>query len=118
MAVKPALGLLLVSGCSAEVAAVELCPRAAMAVVAIEGLREAKPTPQEPLRREWRPVRGKVTPEIQRTAERLLRLPYGAERIVAVGDREYKFVVERHYHAPGTRPPEGWHKGVTVYDDR
>jgi hypothetical protein len=116
--VKPAIFLLLASGCVEDAARLDASARAAQALVAREGEREARPTPQEPLRREWRPIRGKVAPEIQRAAERLLRLPYGAERVVAVGDREYKFKVEPHYHAPGTRPPEGWHKGVTVYDDR
>lgn len=121
MAVKPAFLLLLVSGCAEDSASLTCSQRAAETLVAKEGEREARPTPptqEEAHGREWRPLRGKVAPEIQRTAERLLRLPYGAERVVLVGDREYKFKVEPHYHAPGTRPPEGWHKGVTVYDER
>lgn len=65
-------------------------------------------------------LRGKVEPTIQRTAQRLLDLPMGAERIVELGGMTYAFVVEPHYREPGSRKtgPFGWHKGVTVYELR
>jgi hypothetical protein len=41
----------------------------------------------------------------------------GAEREVEVEGRRCLFVVERHFHPPGfTHGPQGWHKGVTVYE--
>jgi hypothetical protein len=60
-----------------------------------------------------------VTPELVRLARSFLDLPMGAERPVNVDGRRYLFVLEHHYHPPGfVGGPNGWHKGVTVYELR
>jgi hypothetical protein len=60
-----------------------------------------------------------VTPEIVRVAQGLLDLPMGDERFVGIDGHKYVFVLERHYHPPGfVGAPNGWHKGVTVYELR
>jgi hypothetical protein len=60
-----------------------------------------------------------VTPELVRLARSFLDLPMGAERPVSVDGRRYVFVLEHHYHPPGfVGGPNGWHKGVTVYELR
>jgi hypothetical protein len=63
--------------------------------------------------------RGLITPEIVRAARSFLDLPMGAERESDVDGRHFVFVLERHYHPPGfVGAPTGWHKGVTVYEER
>jgi hypothetical protein len=58
-----------------------------------------------------------ITPAVVRLAQSFLTLPMGAEREAEVEGRRCLFVVERHFHPPGfTRGPQGWHKGVTVYE--
>ena len=60
-----------------------------------------------------------VTPEIIRVARTFLSLPMGEERFVRIDGHRYVFVLERHYHPPGfVGAPNGWHKGVTVYEVR
>ncbi len=60
-----------------------------------------------------------VTPEIVRAAETFVNLPMGAERFMTVDGHRYAFVLEQHYHPPGfVGAPNGWHKGVTVYELR
>jgi hypothetical protein len=60
-----------------------------------------------------------VTPELVRLARTFLDLPMGAERPMTVDGRRYVFVLEHHYHPPGfVGGPNGWHKGVTVYELR
>jgi hypothetical protein len=57
-----------------------------------------------------------VTSAIVQLAKRLLDRPMGSETIRVVGGKRLSFLVEPHYHAPGSgHTPEGWHKGVTVY---
>ncbi len=77
---------------------------------------------EEPLDGEWTGKRVAlkiVTPEIIRVARRFLDLPMGDERFVAIDGHRYVFVLERHYHPPGfVGAPNGWHKGVTVYELR
>ncbi len=61
--------------------------------------------------------RGLITQEIARAARSFLDLPMGAERAGDVEGRHFLFVLERHYHPPGfVGAPNGWHKGVTVYE--
>jgi hypothetical protein len=58
-----------------------------------------------------------VTPEIVGIAQGFLDLPMGAERYVTLHGKRIAFVLERHYHPPGfVGAPNGWHKGVTVYE--
>jgi hypothetical protein len=62
-------------------------------------------------------LRGPITPRVVRMAQSFLDLPMGAERAVAMEGRRYLFVLEWHYHPPGfVGGPNGWHKGVTVYE--
>lgn len=62
-------------------------------------------------------LRGRLDPTVVKVAGWLLNLPLGAGRFVSLNGRRYAFCLERHYHPPGfQRGPEGWHKGVTVYD--
>ncbi len=65
------------------------------------------------------PYRGPVTPELARAARSFLDLPMGSERVAEVAGRTFVFVLEPHYHPPGfVGAPNGWHKGVTVYETR
>jgi hypothetical protein len=60
-----------------------------------------------------------VTPALIAMAKTFLNLPMGEERFVAIDGHRYVFVLERHYHPPGfVGAPNGWHKGVTVYELR
>ena len=60
-----------------------------------------------------------VTPALIAMAKTFLNLPMGEERFVAMDGHRYVFVLERHYHPPGfVGAPNGWHKGVTVYELR
>jgi hypothetical protein len=63
--------------------------------------------------------RGLITPAIAHQARQFLDLPMGAERTADVDGHHFVFVLERHYHPPGfVGAPNGWHKGVTVYELR
>lgn len=63
-------------------------------------------------------VRSALSPEMVHTAQTFLDLPMGAARTVVIDGRPYVFVLEWHYHAPGfVGAPNGWHKGVTIYED-
>ena len=60
-----------------------------------------------------------VTPEVVRLAWSFIDLPMGSERQLDVNGRHCVFVVEPHYHPPGfVGGPQGWHKGVSVYELR
>jgi hypothetical protein len=64
-----------------------------------------------------RQIQGKIDPEVIRTASEQLDLPLGAGRYLSVGGQDYLFCLEMHYREPGSAPgPQGWHKGVTVFD--
>jgi hypothetical protein len=64
-----------------------------------------------------RHLHGPIDPAVVEVANALLDLPMGDARTVEVKGRPYVFVVEPHYHPPGyERGPNGWHKGVTVYE--
>jgi hypothetical protein len=63
--------------------------------------------------------RGTITAEIARVARTFLDLPMGAERAAEVEGHRFVFVLERHFHPLGfVGAPNGWHKGVTVYELR
>jgi hypothetical protein len=60
-----------------------------------------------------------VTPEIVGIAQGFVNLPMGAERFVTLHGKRCVFVLERHFHPDGfVGAPNGWHKGVTVYELR
>ncbi|HVJ20945.1 MAG TPA: hypothetical protein VM686_36295 [Polyangiaceae bacterium] len=64
-----------------------------------------------------RQLRGRLDPAVVEAARWFLNLPMGAGRFLSLNGKRYAFCLERHYHPPGyTRGPQGWHKGVTVYD--
>lgn len=65
------------------------------------------------------PFRGTITPAMVRAAHSFLDLPMGSERALEVEGRPLLFVLEWHYHPPGfVGGPNGWHKGVTIYDQK
>jgi hypothetical protein len=60
-----------------------------------------------------------ISPAMVAAAESFLDLPLGTERFAWVEGKRYVFVLERHYHPPGTPgKPSGFHKGVTMYELR
>lgn len=62
------------------------------------------------------PLRGPIPADVVHAARSFLDLPLGAERRARIGETDYLFVLEWHYHPPGfVGGPNGWHKGVTVY---
>jgi hypothetical protein len=62
-------------------------------------------------------VRGKIDGAVLRAASEQLDLPLGAGRSVSINGRSYLFCLEMHYREPGSgRGPQGWHKGVTVFE--
>lgn len=64
-----------------------------------------------------RQLRGRIAPRVVQAASEQLNLPMGTGRFLSVLGRPYLFCLEPHYREPGTGGgPEGWHKGVTVYD--
>jgi hypothetical protein len=63
------------------------------------------------------PLKEAASPEVVRVANALLDIPMGQHRVMEVDGKPYVFVAEPHYHPPGfTHGPNGWHKGVTVYE--
>ena len=60
-----------------------------------------------------------VNPAMVAAAQSFINLPMGSERYATVNGKHYVFVLEQHYHPPGyVGAPNGWHKGVTVYELR
>jgi hypothetical protein len=60
-----------------------------------------------------------ITAAIVKAARSYLDLPMGSEREEEVDGLQLVFVLEPHYHPPGFKGgPNGWHKGVTVYERR
>ena len=78
---------------------------------------EAQPTNADLAPRKRATLTGAIPAGIVQLATTLVNLPMGAERIFDIDGKTYAFVLEPHYHAPGstTTAPTGWHKGVTVY---
>lgn len=62
-------------------------------------------------------IRGKIDRAVLRAASEQLDLPLGAGRSLSINGRSYLFCLELHYREPGSGPgPQGWHKGVTVFE--
>jgi hypothetical protein len=78
---------------------------------------DAQPTNADRAPRKRATLSGAIPPGIVQLATTMVTLPMGAERIMEIDGKTYAFVLEPHYHAPGstTTAPTGWHKGVTVY---
>lgn len=57
------------------------------------------------------------TPEISSVAKNLLKGDFGTMTPFQIGDKKYMARVEPHYHSENYKAgPQGWHKGVTVYE--
>jgi peptidoglycan hydrolase-like protein with peptidoglycan-binding domain len=60
---------------------------------------------------------GRIPPAVVAKAKTLLKYDYGTEIPFESEGRRYLARLERHYHPPGyVGGPNGWHKGVTVYE--
>jgi hypothetical protein len=58
-----------------------------------------------------------IEPEVFQTATSLVNdLKMGEEVRRTINGKKYLFVAEPHYHGPGERGPQGWHRGITVYE--
>ena len=56
-------------------------------------------------------------PEISATAKKLLSHNFGTMIPFSIGTTKYMARVEPHFHPQGFKSgPNGWHKGVTVYE--
>jgi hypothetical protein len=65
----------------------------------------------------YQPLRGHISPEVAAEAKSLLHGDWGTETPFEANGKRYMARVEPHYHPPGFKGgPNGWHKGVTVYD--
>jgi hypothetical protein len=62
-------------------------------------------------------LRGVIDRAVLKAAPNQLDLPLGGARFVTLHGKRYLFCLEQHFHEPGSgEGPDGWHKGVTVYD--
>ncbi len=60
---------------------------------------------------------GRIPPAVVAKARTLLRHDYGTEIPFEIDGKRYLARLEHHYHPPGyIGGPNGWHKGVTVYE--
>ena len=65
----------------------------------------------------YKPMRGAVPPAVVARAKSLLSQPMGSEHPFEINGKRYLARLEHHYHPPGYQGgPNGWHKGVTVYE--
>lgn len=65
----------------------------------------------------YRAFRGHISPEVVKEANSLLGGAFGTETPFEINGKKYMARVEPHYHPPGYKGgPNGWHKGVTVYE--
>ena len=86
----------------------------------VDSLPVADRPPSVPASGPWDGHRMKpkvLTPGIVRAAYSFLDLRMGDERFLEIDGKRYVFRLEHHYHPPGfVGGPNGWHKGVTVYE--
>jgi hypothetical protein len=67
----------------------------------------------------YQPIRGQVPPAVTAKARSLLGGDFGTETTFESDGKHYIARVEHHYHPPGyVGGPTGWHKGVTVYEQK
>lgn len=65
----------------------------------------------------YRMLRGHISPEVVAEAKSLLGGDWGTLTPFEANGKRYMARVEPHYHPPGYQGgPNGWHKGVTVYE--
>lgn len=66
---------------------------------------------------QFKRLRGVIDRAVLKAAPNQLDLPMGGARFVTLRGKRYLFCLELHFHEPGSGAgPDGWHKGVTVYD--
>jgi hypothetical protein len=66
---------------------------------------------------QFKRLRGVIDRAVLKAAPTQLDLPLGGARFVMLHSKRYLFCLEQHFHEPGSgEGPDGWHKGVTVYD--
>jgi hypothetical protein len=62
-------------------------------------------------------IKGAVPPGVTAKAQSLLNQPMGSEHSFEIDGKRYLARLEHHYHPPGyVGGPNGWHKGVSVYE--
>lgn len=67
----------------------------------------------------YQAIRGQVPPGVSAKARSLLGGDFGTETPFELDGKKYIARVEHHYHPPGyVGGPTGWHKGVTVYEQK
>jgi hypothetical protein len=67
----------------------------------------------------YQPVKGQVPQGVAAKAKSLLGGDFGTETPFELDGKKYVARVEHHYHPPGyVGGPTGWHKGVTVYEQK
>ncbi|MGV8123188.1 MAG: peptidoglycan-binding protein [Candidatus Xenobiia bacterium LiM19] len=67
----------------------------------------------------YQPIRGQVPSGVSAKARSLLGGDFGTETPFELDGKKYVARVEHHYHPPGyVGGPTGWHKGVTVYEQK
>jgi hypothetical protein len=65
----------------------------------------------------FKAMKGKVPPEVVAKAKSLLNQPMGTEIPFEINGKNYMARLETHYHPQGyVGGPNGYHKGVTVYE--
>lgn len=65
----------------------------------------------------YKPIKGKIPTGVVSKAKSLLNQPMGTEVPFELEGRRYLARLEPHYHPPGYQGgPNGWHKGVSVYE--
>ena len=63
----------------------------------------------------YKPLKSTI-PEVGKVAKSLLANNFGTMIPFSIDNVNYMARVEPHYHPPGFKNgPEGWHKGITVY---
>ncbi|MDQ7826836.1 MAG: peptidoglycan-binding domain-containing protein [Candidatus Eremiobacteraeota bacterium] len=67
----------------------------------------------------YQTIKGQVPAGVAEKAKSLLGGDYGTETPFQLDGKNYMTRVEHHYHPPGyVGGPTGWHKGVTVYEQK
>lgn len=65
----------------------------------------------------YKTIKGAVPAGVTAKAKSLLSQPMGSEHPFELDGKRYFARLENHYHPPGYKGgPNGWHKGVSVYE--
>ena len=81
---------------------------------AVQGKKSGQKTGPPP---GYKTMKGKIPPEVTAKAKSLLNQPMGTEIPFEANGKKYMARLETHYHPQGyVGGPNGYHKGVTVYE--